>query len=314
MGIETLLGVGGSIAGGLLSSGAASDAADAQSAGTAASIAEQRRQYDLTRQDYAPYRAVGGNALNALAGYMGLPTGSPQYAGLTADQIRAQLTKQFTTPGAVTPTYGPNDDYDNGIGWANGIHIPQGFTQGAGTVDQAGLDAAVQQALAGQQQGGQTAPMTIDPTQDPGYQFGLQQGQQGLDRKIAASGGRVSGAALKAATRFNTDYATTGYNAAYQRGQDRLNRLAALAGIGQSATGSSAAAGAGATNAISSAMQNQGDNAGAARLAQGNIWGNTINQGVASYLQNSGAATGGNVYSPTNSANTNFGTATQNWW
>ncbi len=121
-------------------------------------------------------------------------------------------------------------------------------------------------------------PTSAEVMAEPGYQFGLQQGQQALDRKAAAAGGRVSGAALKAASEYGTNYATTGYNAAYQRRQDRLNRLAALAGIGQSATGNSAQAGASSANAISGLVSAQGNASGAAQLAQGNIWGNAVNQ------------------------------------
>jgi hypothetical protein len=36
-------------------------------------------------------------------------------------------------------------------------------------------------------------------------------------------------------------------------------------------------------NSISGIMQNQGDAAGAARIAQGNIWGNGVNQIAALY-------------------------------
>lgn len=123
------------------------------------------------------------------------------------------------------------------------------------------------------------APVTsADVMSDPGYQFGLSQGQLGLDRKAAAAGGRVSGAALKSAAEYANNYATTGYNAAYQRRQDRLNRLASLANIGQTATGGSAAAGAAKSNAISSLISSQGDASAAASMAQGNIWGNTVNQ------------------------------------
>lgn len=117
-----------------------------------------------------------------------------------------------------------------------------------------------------------------DALAEPGYQFGLQQGQQGLDRKAAAAGGRVSGAALKAASEYATNYATTGYNAAYQRRQDRLNRLAALANVGQTATAGSAAAGSASANSIGSLMTAQGNASGAAQLAQGNIWAGTANQ------------------------------------
>jgi len=59
------------VVGSLISADASSDAADtaAQASGRAsdASIAEQRRQYDLSRADYAPYLAAGTGAVNQLA-------------------------------------------------------------------------------------------------------------------------------------------------------------------------------------------------------------------------------------------------------
>jgi hypothetical protein len=122
---------------------------------------------------------------------------------------------------------------------------------------------------------------------DPGYQFGLKQGMQALDRQTAAAGGRISGAALKAAAQYGTDYATTGYSAAYARANqartDRLNRLAALADIGQTATQNVGALGARTASANSALMESAGNNAGAATLARGNIWGNTGNQIMALY-------------------------------
>jgi hypothetical protein len=140
-------------------------------------------------------------------------------------------------------------------------------------------------------------PVTAeDVMQDPGYQFGLQQGQQALDRKIAAMGGRVSGRALKAAARFGTDYGSTGFNAAYQRKQDRLNRLSELAGIGQTATGSSAAAGAQSANAISGLLSAQGNANAASRMAQANIWGSAGNQLAALYGRNAGVGPGSGAY------------------
>lgn len=189
----------GSVGGALISANAMGDAADTQAAATAGSVAEQRRQFDLQRQDSAPYRTAGANAL-----------------------------QQFQT-GINTPT------------------------------------------------------TAADVMQDPGYKFGLDQGQQAIDRKVAAMGGRVSGAAIKAAGRFGTNYATTGYTAADQRRNDRLNRLAALAGIGQSATNASAAAGSAAASNIGNLMTGQGNAAAGAQVAQGNLWGNTANQLAALY-------------------------------
>lgn len=68
--------VAGAIVGGsLISSNSASDAANtaAQASGQAsdASIAEQRRQYDLNRADQAPYLAAGTGAVNRLGAGVG---------------------------------------------------------------------------------------------------------------------------------------------------------------------------------------------------------------------------------------------------
>jgi hypothetical protein len=156
---------------------------------------------------------------------------------------------------------------------------------------------------------------------DPGYQFGLQQGQLGIDRKTAAAGGRISGAALKAADKFGTDYATTGYAGAYNRQygaatdtynrantarSDRLNRLAALAGIGQTSAQQVGANGLATAQGLASAGQNtanqisglttaQGNASAAGQLAQGNIWSGAGNQIAALYGRNNG---GMGTYNP----------------
>ena len=187
------------IGGALISSSAARSASSAQADSTAAGIGEQARQYDITRSDYAPYRAAGTQALG---------------------QLQSEMDKP------INPA---------------------------------------------------------DVTNSPGYEFGLQQGQLGLDRKAAAGGGRVSGAALKSAAEYATNYATTGYSAEYQRRQDRLNRLASIANIGQTATNGSAMAGTAAANNVSGLMTAQGNAAGAGMLAQGNIWGNAINRAGAQW-------------------------------
>lgn len=54
-------------------------------------------------------------------------------------------------------------------------------------------------------------------TSDPGYQFQYDQGLQGLQRQLAASGGTQSGAALKAATQYGQNYANNAFNDYYNR-------------------------------------------------------------------------------------------------
>jgi hypothetical protein len=206
----------GNVIGSAISGRATRKAAQEQRAATSEAIAEQQRQYDQTRADFAPYRETGANALQRLYG--------------TMDQ-------------AVTPE------------------------------------------------------MVM---QDPGYQFGMDQGMQALQRAQSRMGGRVSGQALKAASRFGTNYGASGYNAAYQRRQDTLNRLASLAGIGQTATGSSAMAGAGSANSISNLISGQGNASAAARMAQGSIWGNAfgdLGAQIEDYRkrQPKGASFGGNL-------------------
>jgi hypothetical protein len=82
---------------------------------------------------------------------------------------------------------------------------------------------------------------------DPGYQFRLGQGIAGIDRSAAASGMAGSGAVLKALARFNQGTASDEFNAAYGRftgdQTTKFNRLASLAGIGQTATNATQQAG-----------------------------------------------------------------------
>jgi len=62
---------GASVVGGILGSNSSRDAAnraaEASREASAAAIAEQRRQYDQSRADYAPYLAAGTDAVNQLA-------------------------------------------------------------------------------------------------------------------------------------------------------------------------------------------------------------------------------------------------------
>lgn len=68
-----------------------------------------------------------------------------------------------------------------------------------------------------------------DLTQDPGYQFQLQQGQQALDRAASARGNVFSGASLKAAQEFGQGLADQTFKDAHSRwlAQQNLNMGAA---------------------------------------------------------------------------------------
>ena len=291
--------IGGSALLWFISSG---NAADAQGDAAAASDATQRYMYDTTRADQAPFRDTGVAANNRLAMLLGL---SPQSTGGgsfgapgQSGDLRAQLLSQYTSGG--TPAgygapsgqieYGPNGNNQNQV-WSNGT---------PGTVDEAGLQAEIQRRTAqqGQQgQAGSTDPefgslsrnfaasdMNADPVYQSGLQFGLNEGAKGINRQAAAGGSFLSGAALKALTRFGNDYGSTKANESYNRfnnNQDRTyNKLAGLSGAGQQAT-----------NSIQSAGTNMANNVSANQLQAGNArasgymgQANAISGGVGSYL------------------------------
>ena len=93
----------------------------------------------------------------------------------------------------------------------------------------------------GQMQTMANQPFTMSNlTQDPGYQFRLQQGQQALDRAAASKGLGLSGAALKGAMDYNQGMASQEYGAAYGRNQNQFNRLGTMAQMGENAAGQGA--------------------------------------------------------------------------
>lgn len=141
--------------------------------------------------------------------------------------------------------------------------------------------------------------------QDPGYAFRLQEGMKALDRQAAARGGLISGNALRAAQRYGQDMgsqeyqnaynrALTEYNASAQRSSEMYNRLAARAGIGQTATSQLSAAGQdyasqgiNTLGALGSSMNQNITGAGNAKassyIGQGNALSNAISQGAGLY-------------------------------
>jgi hypothetical protein len=196
-------------------SSAKSAAGKAQKA-TDASLAEQARQYDLAREDQAPYREAGYDALERLG--------------------------QFTDP-----------------------------------------------SMSHQ-----------DVMNEPGYQFGLQQGLSNIQNTAAARGGLYSGNALKALTQYGNDYASSKYNDAWNRMQsdagNRWGRMAALAGIGQTATNQTQQAGQNYANASSNLLTNNATMQGGAGMMRGNIMGNALNQFAAQGSNTSGTGWFGGRY------------------
>ena len=198
-------------------------------------------------------------------------------AGAMAAPDRAQYTT--TTPGTpgrfVQPAAGLSAVYQGGSG-------------GSTSFDQAGFDRA-QQAYQSQSPSSDYGMLMRqftgqDLENEPGYQFGLKQGEKGINRAAQSRGLGDSGATYMGLTRFNQDYGGTKYDAAFNRDQiyknQVYNQLAGISGTGQTATAQTASLGANTANQIGQNYQNAGD----ARAAGIMGIGNAVNQGVGSYI------------------------------
>lgn len=118
----------------------------------------------------------------------------------------------------------------------------------------------------------------------PDYNFTKQQGMEGIENSFSASGGAKSGNALKALADFNSNLAAGQFG-------NYFNRQAAIAGIGQTATGQVGAAGSAAGAQIGNSLIQGADArasgvAGSTNALTTGIGGAA--QGLGYYLQNRG--------------------------
>lgn len=233
--------IGASVIGAGASMVAGSKAAGAAKSAAAQSAAIEKYQYDTTRADYAPYRQVGYSALDKLAQISGLP-GDNDYG----DYVRANPD--------ILADYNSNVDKGQYPSVADyGRYHWQNYGQGE--------NRTLPTAARGDPYAGFTA--------SPGYLFRLQEGQKAIERSAAARGGLYSGATMKAINANAQGVASDEFN-------NYVARLQSLAGVGQSATGSTAAAG----QAYAAGASQAAQQAGAARASAYANTGNAINSAV----------------------------------
>lgn len=325
MGIETIVGAGASLLGGAMSSDAAEDAANIQAGATREANQIAREQFDTVRSDLAPFRGLGSGAVNALA--QGLGITMPTFSGTAADReaIRQRLLPQFTRGGAPSAPAGLDGlppqlqaiiAAQQGQFSAQG-GVPQDFipsAQGsAQTVDEDALNAAIEREIQAMQmastpQGGGPGFGSLmqdftgeDLENEPGFQFGLNQGMKALNNRLAAGGSFFSGAALKGGQRFAQDYASTKFGDAFNRDAAnkarKFNFLTGAVGIGQNAAAQTGNAGQNMVNTVGANTTALGNAQGAARIAGGNALAGGINNAVGAFQQNEllKRITGGNA-------------------
>lgn len=219
-----------------------------------------QKQYEQSRQDQKPWLDAGRGALGGLqqmlannsaagtkypsGGGGGAPTQSAPAQSVTSggggnSSVANKGAAWLGGGGLVSNVINSLvDKGGNSGGTQNGSQLTQQPSAGAG----AGAGAGAAEPMVSDGSGvftdkwGQrlddaytNGKLTggLDPNNfetDPSYQFRKKEGMDGIQSSAAASGGLLSGAALKALTGYNSDLASQEYGNAWQRDQAQKER------------------------------------------------------------------------------------------
>lgn len=237
--------IGSAVVGAGVSAYGAKKSAAAQGKAAKNSNATQLYMYDQTRADQAPYMQAGTASLSQLAQLMGAG-GSAMPSLRSYSEVRSELK--------ADPPKG---------GWNNrrleaAIQEKMKLERGALRTWQASQE---QMKALNPEYGSLTREFEFE--KDPGYDWRMQQGQEAVEASAAARGGALGGRALKELTRYGQGFASNEYQNAYNRFNtdqtNRFNRLATLAGVGQTSS-----------NVLANANANTGNQLGSNALQAGN--------------------------------------------
>lgn len=140
---------------------------------------------------------------------------------------------------------------------------------------QAGI-SALSQLSTGLRQGGEFNRnfQLSDFQKDPGYAFRQSEGLKAIDNSAAARGSALSGATLKALTKYGQDYASNEYQNSYNRWNNdvsnRFNRISGVAGTGQQAVGQVGQMGQQTASSIAQGNMNTANNVASNTIGAGN--------------------------------------------
>ncbi len=277
---------------------AAKDAARTQQGGAAYAADVQREMFDLSRMQQTPFIRSGYGANDVLSRLMGLAPNPRGGAGGTGGMITAPGEVNRSAPGmpdwqqylldnpdvAADAYFGsrPEQHYQrHGRGEGRAMPTIQEQTTGAGggELDEQGY-AKDNTGLATGYLTQTFTPEMFQAGVDPGYQWRLQQGNQGVMNTAAAGSGSLSGPALRALMEANQGMASQEYGAAFNRFQTQqgniFQRLTSMASLGQNAA-------AGVGNNAMTAGANIGANivgganaAAAGQIGAANAWGGAL--------------------------------------
>jgi hypothetical protein len=273
---------------------AAKSAANAQSQSADQEAQVQRDMFNQSRADNEPFRQAGLTGLQEYMALLGLPTSSVSSSAI-------DWTTGTDVPSMNGALYSSDPRYKYAWDRAVAEH-GKPYTSGS---DRDVIESRLQQlynsqpAPAGATSGTSlTQQHAFDRFRNqPGYQFGFNEGQRAIESSASASGGLFSGKAGKALARYGTDYADQQGFTPY------MNRLASLAGIGQTATSQNNQLGMQTAGNIGNALQNAGNARASGIAGSANAWGN-----YASGLGGLAGAYAGGMFSG------GSGSSAPGWW
>lgn len=293
-----LISAGASVAapliGGMMAGDSAGAAYAGQAAGAGQANATLQANYDQTRNDFSGYMGTGGAANNALAYALGIGGTAPGAPGADSTPISdGQYDyRQGGTTGWQANINGAWTDLNpatTDFGWLNGQ------SEAKKSADSARSAAAAEARKNDPNYGMLTrqfdaAALEKDLPYQNGLQWGLAEGTKGINNMAAASGSQLSGATLKALTRFGNDYATTKTAGASDRYTQRQNQIYGMfsgtSDSGQRAAQTVSQAGQATANGVAANQTSLGNARGASEIAQGNAFSGALSGAVSGYQNN----------------------------
>jgi len=273
---------GASIIGSKMQSDAASTAAQTQANAANRATELQQQNYQSNWSAQAPYRSAGYNALAQLQWLMGMQP-SAYSLGQTVGTSATGLTPSAIGNLERAEASGIDPSL---IGDLQAIYAKWDAEDAAKAGQQ---QASISPSEAGFVPTGQFGSLNqtfnADSLKnDPGYQYRMDEANKALQRSAAAKGGLLSGGTLRGLSSLNQNLASQEYQNAYNRFSNdqttRYNRLANLAGLGQTATNMTGQLGQASTNAISDYMTQAANANAAGTLGKASAWNSGIQSAI----------------------------------
>lgn len=333
--------VGAGLGSSLIGANAASSAAKTQANAANQASQTQMAMYNQTRSDLTPFMSVGTSALGQLASLFGLggggsalggapqsttggaaylpgsntPAGANGFSSQDLAAIRAAypgISSAFQTASGSadknSPAYASHgldslDDYTKY--WYDNMRNPADYTyQPAGSAQPATSPLAPGTSTLPPGANGSALSAQLMAT--PGYQFGMDQGVQALDRSAASRGLSLSGGQLKDVQSFGNNYALQ------QAWQPYVSELNGLATSGQNAAAGVGTAGASAGAGVASSQLAAGQASASGTVGAANSYQTALQSALQGYqmYQNGGGGWGTAANAATaGGTNYDFGTS-----